>query len=64
MFLAIIFVCFSVGDCKFITAPLVESPKLCQSILKEHYSFLEANKDKMLGFTGACIELEQSKGEI
>jgi len=64
MFLAIIFVCFSAGECTFLASPVVKSPTLCIALLREQQLFLEANKDKLLGFTGACIELEENKGEI
>lgn len=64
MFLAIIFVCLNAGECAFITAPLVSSQTLCESVLKDRYFLLHQRKDEFFILTGNCIEVKYSKGEI
>lgn len=63
MFLAIIFVCFTATDCGFMTAPVVRSQSLCESVLKQRIAVLE-NEKEIVGYSAACIEIAKNKGEI
>lgn len=64
MFIAIIFVCLTSGECSFVHSSVIESERMCMSILQQQADIVRDNKDKIAIAQGQCIKLVKGKSEV